>query len=311
MAYLNGMNKSILLFAIFFLSSFAFAASEIDKGTALYIKDQMVPINVESMGEVLDKFHQESPTKNIIFFIHGRARHVDEEWVTIPNLEKIYNAKVVMFHWPSWSSLITRPVDRAQESADELTEAFRGIRKYKEAHPEIFLNKKITLLVHSMGHLIMKEFVEHYYAHDLNLPNGEKLFNNYISAGADIPMNDHASWLSRLDFAGEKYVFMNNHDLVLTLSYILDIKDRNFYLFKLGLGFDTTIMKRKRIKRILDPETTYIDLSKSLKREHRYFESEDAFIIHIFKPLMNGQKFSPDKLGSKISVDQGVYYIKR
>jgi hypothetical protein len=306
---LNFMKKLILCLSILLLNNLAFAASDIDKEVALYIKDKMLPIKVEKMDQILERFHQESPTKNIVFFLHGRARHVEEEWKTLPTLENSYNARVVMFRWPAWSSLITRPVDRALESADEFAEALQGIKRYKEANPDIFHNKKITLLVHSMGHIVMREFVENFHESELNGGNGEKLLDNYVSVGADIGMNDHAAWMSRIDFVQKKFITMNNKDYMLILSYILDLKDRNPYLFKLGLGFNTTIMKKEKIKKILDPDATYIDLSQSLGGDHRYFESKKSFMINLFRPLLNGGDFNPMNIKAKVKLDKGIYYV--
>ncbi len=306
---MNFMKKLILCLSILLLNNLAFAASDIDKEVALYIKDKMLPIKVEKMDQILERFHQESPTKNIVFFLHGRARHVEEEWKTLPTLENSYNARVVMFRWPAWSSLITRPVDRALESADEFAEALQGIKRYKEANPDIFHNKKITLLVHSMGHIVMREFVENFHESELNGGNGEKLLDNYVSVGADIGMNDHAAWMSRIDFVQKKFITMNNKDYMLILSYILDLKDRNPYLFKLGLGFNTTIMKKEKIKKILDPDATYIDLSQSLGGDHRYFESKKSFMINLFRPLLNGGDFNPMNIKAKVKLDKGIYYV--
>jgi Alpha/beta hydrolase of unknown function (DUF900) len=310
MINLKTMSKTILLVLLSLTVQVAFSADDIDKKIALYTKEKMTPIEIDQMDSVLERFQKESPTKNIIFFLHGRARHVEEEWKTLPTLEKNYNAKVVMFRWPAWSSLITRPVDRARESADEFAQALKGIKTYKEAHPEIFTNKKITLLVHSMGHVVMREFVDMYNAHEFNPANGTKLFDNYLSVAPDIGMNDHATWVGRIDFAQRKFITMNNKDIVLILSYILDLKDRNPYLFKLGLGFDTIPVKRDRIQKVLDPDTTYIDLSKHLRSDHRYFESTKPFLLKFFNPLMNGKAFVPESLGVKVKLEQGVYYVK-
>jgi hypothetical protein len=311
MINLKIISKTILFLVLSALLQLTFASEDIDKKVALYTKDKMIPIDVERMEDILKKFHEESPTKNIIFFVHGRARTVKEEWKNLPALEKLYNAKVVMFRWPAWSSVITRPVDRAQESADEFGEALKGLKRYKENHPEIFSTKRMTLFVHSMGHIIIREFIERYNENELNNPNGEKLFDNYLSVAPDIAMDDHASWLSRVDFAKRKFVTMNNKDIMLILSYILDIKDRNPYLFKLGLGFDTIPVKRNRIKKILDNDTVYIDLSRHLGSEHRYFEKSNPFVLKFFYPLINGGEFTPETLGVKVKFDKGIYYIKK
>jgi esterase/lipase superfamily enzyme len=309
------MKNLITLVAIVVsLISFSSRASAKDNGTyeprvGLYTKDEFRLLSTDQIPLIFDKFIAESPEKNIILYIHGRGRDTDSEWKTISYMEEKYAAKVVMFHWPSWSSLITRPVAVAKESAHELDEVIKLIRDYKEAHSDVFAHKKITLLAHSMGNVVVREFVENYYAHDLNNPELGPLFENFVSAGADIGFTDHRPWFEALDFTNKKFVLMNNRDIMLLLSYLLDLKIKEPFLYKLGLGVERFPMKKEKLVKYLDPGTTYIDLSKSLNVDHRYFESTKPLMTRIFKPLLNGENFEPSKVGAKVKREAGISYV--
>jgi hypothetical protein len=295
--------------AFFCLPLSQVSASNYEIGTGIYIQDEYKLTSPNNIPAILDHFEKTSPDKNIIFYIHGRGRDTQDEWRAISNIEKTFDSKVIMFHWPSWKNLITRPVDNAKKAAIVLDESFRQIKDYKDQHPEIFAHKKISLLAHSMGNIVVREYVEKYYNHDLSDKYGDPLFMSFVSAGADVGFTDHRAWLSKLDFAAKKFVTMNNRDLVLLLSYLLDLKIKQPLFYKLGLGVDRFPIKKEVLARYLDPDTTYIDLSRSLNTDHRYFESTKPLMLKIFKPIVNGEDFVPDNLGTKYKKDQNIFYI--
>lgn len=305
------MKKNLLItvLAFFSLTFNTGVAAESDGEIGLYSKEEFTLKSINKVTDILQRFHEESPEKNIIFYIHGRGRDVNEEWRELSKFEKRFDAKIVMFHWPSWISLLVRPVEKARDSADELSEIFQDIKTYKENHPEIFANKKISLLVHSMGHIVLREYIEKYYNHDLNDSYGNPLFSNFISTGADIGLTDHRGWFAAMDFVERKFVTMNNRDLMLILSYLLDLKNKVPFLYKLGLGFDRIPAKKRQIAKYIDKSTTYIDLSRSLDVDHRYFESTKPLMLKIFKPLVNGEDFNPNALDTRVKRESGIFYI--
>mgnify|MGYP005685432441 CR=1 FL=1 len=303
------MKTSIKTLIVALFCTLSLSANAEDPGSVgLYTSGVFALRPVNKINEILNTFHEETPDKNIVLYIHGRGRHVDEEWQMISNLEKVHNVRVVMFHWPSWSSLLTRPVENAKASADELSVVLHGIKTYKEEHPEIFERKKLTLLTHSMGHIVLREYTEKLYARDLNEVYGKPLFDNYISAAADIGLTDHKAWLSRIDFAVHKHVLMNNRDLMLIMSYLLDLKAKQPLLYKLGLGFGKIPSKRRAD--FQDPEAIYIDLSKSLQTDHRYFESDKPIMRKLFTPMLNGEVFAPkDLTKARVKEEDNIFYV--
>ncbi len=257
---------------------------------ALYTSESETPHAISEMGDILEKFTKESPDKNIVFYVHGRNHYMEKEWDKLSVLESSYNVKVVMLHWDAWSSFLSRAVANADLTAEPLAQSFVEIRNFKDTHRDFFAYHSINLLCHSMGNLVLKDFTEKFIDQDqYNLET--PLFENYISASADVPLVDHRLWLSRFNLAKNKNVVMNNRDIVLLLSYVLDLKDKDPFHYRLGLGFDNYPGKRDDIKTKLVPEATYIDLSGVLGSQHGYYMPKTPVMQNVFSKLLNGGKF--------------------
>lgn len=300
----------IALVGILTFSTFQANAKEYVNEIGIYTKDEFILRQPAQTAEIMDQFQKEAPEKNIIIYIHGRGRAIDKKWDTLKDLEDKYNAKMIMFHWQSWSSMTSRPTDKATDAIDELAEVFKQIKEYKEANPEIFRTKKISLLTHSMGNIVLQDYVGKHYKHDLNDPAGRPLFNTWVSVGADVGLTNHKDWVAAIDFAEKKYITMNDGDIVLRASYMLDLKAFKPQHYKLGLGFRDLHLRKKTIAKYTSPDTTYIDLSKSLSREHRYFDSETVLMYRVFNPILNGEDFKPEYLGVKFKqFNENMFYI--
>jgi hypothetical protein len=301
--------NNIVIVILFGLLSSVAMASKYEPRTGLYTKERYELMPTDQLPAIFDRLQKDSPDKNIVLYIHGRGHDTKDEWQSLSRIENDYGSRIIMFHWPSWKNLVTRPVDKAKKAAVELDEVLKQIKDYKDANPEAFANKKISLLVHSMGHVVLREFVEKFYDYDLNDNYGRPLFDSFVSAGADVGFTDHRAWLSKIDFAAKKFVAMNNRDLVLLLSYMLDLKVKKPLGYKLGLGVDRFPIKQEVLAKYLDPQTTYIDLSRSLNTDHRYFESKKPLMLKIFRSIINGEDFVPESLGTKYKKEQNIYYI--
>ena len=303
-------NFQTLLVVLFTVTMFPAMAKEYVDEIGVYTKDEFVLRQPAQTADILDQFHKEDPEKNIIIYVHGRGRAIDEKWAILKGLEETYKARIIMFHWQSWTSMTVRPTDKAAASADELGEVFRQIKDYKEGNPEIFEHKKISLITHSMGNVVLRDFIEKEHRNDLNDFKGRRLFDSWVSVGADEGLTDHKEWVGAIDFADKKYITMNDGDFVLRLSYMLDIKALTPQYYKLGLGFRDLRISKNTIAKYTSPDTTYIDLSKSLSREHRYFEPETALMYKVFNPILNGENFRPQTLGVKYKEFNGnMFYI--
>lgn len=301
------MKKLIIFLCVLYTN---LALAEI----GLYTSESLSSRPVNEMNEILERFVKENPEKNIVFYVHGRNHHVEKEWKKLQVMESTYNVKVVMLHWNAWSSMISRAVAGAEEAAGPLSEAFREIREFKESHMEFFESKKISLLCHSMGNLVLKNFTEKYLAnnqYNLEAP----LFENYLGVSADVPLKDHREWLSKFNLAKNKNIVMNNRDIVLLLSYTLDLTAKNPFQYRLGLGFDNYPGKKDQIKSKLVPDVTYIDLSGVLESQHGYFLPKTKVMKTIFSRLTNGEPFhiaddESSLLKVKLKSENNIVYIK-
>jgi esterase/lipase superfamily enzyme len=283
----------------------------VEAASSLYTKDEFVPLEVNQISHVLKRFHENDPHKNILFYVHGRKKDIEKEWKNLATLEKTFNVKIVMFHWPAWSSTISRPVGAAEDASIEFGDALKEISDYKRQNTEEFIAKRISLLTHSMGNIVVSHYTLNYYASDkLQDDDQSPLFDNFIASAPDVPMLGHKEWLSMVTFAKNRFVMMNNGDAVLRASYLLDIVKGDILSYKLGLGFETFSVRSFFIEKIIDKGSTYIDLSKVLKAEHRHFQANGPWVDKIFHPLFNGIPVDITKAGLDYQLKKGIYYVK-
>ncbi|NOT81006.1 MAG: alpha/beta hydrolase [Bacteriovoracaceae bacterium] len=250
----------------------------------LHVNDIDKAYNVLDAYHLLEEFTNKYPEKNILFYVHGRKKDIEDEKARMAKLEKYYNVKVLMFHWNSYDKFLNRPTKNAEEASLELFEAFQLIRDFKRNHPEFFAERSINLLCHSMGNLVLKYTIEKYFDEF----EQDEIFTNYVGNAPDVPLKDHRTWLSQFKMAQNNYIMMNNQDFVLTFSYLLDVFNKDLFHYRLGLGFENYLGRRDQEKTKLVPFVNYVDLSKVLKKDHGYFAYSDRAITEVFNQILNG-----------------------
>jgi len=275
------MKKVIYLYLLVTATSLLFG---LHAAVTLHITDNPQNYDVLDTYNLLEEFTLKYPDKNILFYVHGRKKDVEDEKERIRKLEKFFNVKVLMFHWNSYDKFLNRPTKNAEEASLQLFEALQMIRDFKNNHTAFFQNRSINLLCHSMGNLVLKYTIEKYFD-DFEQ---EEVFTNYIGNAPDVPLKNHAVWLSRFKMAKRNYIMMNDHDFVLTFSYLLDVFNKDLFQYRLGLGFDGYIGRRDDEKNKLVRQIQYIDFSKVLRLEHGYFAYNDREITEIFRQVLNG-----------------------
>jgi len=296
------INKTLLSTLLYVVFSCSCAFAEVK----LYLSDQFQSYSPEQAFSLFEKMESEDPDKNILIYVHGRGRDVKDEWESLTQLEKNYNVRILMFDWPSWTSTFRRPVKNAEDSSVELFKIFNAVKKFKQDYGK---DKTFTLLCHSMGNVVFSHFIKRYYVSGYHENDGQPLIENFIANAPDVAMRGHAEWLSKVDFVKRRFVLMNNRDFVLLASYILDIKERNPYFYKLGLGFQNLPLSDKKIQKMMDPDTTYIDFSYSLKNEHRYFQNKSEAIQDVLRQLINGEAFYPLMVRGKIKKKNKINFV--
>jgi Alpha/beta hydrolase of unknown function (DUF900) len=121
------------------------------------------------------------------------------------------------------------------------------------------------MLVHSMGNIVFAKFMESYAPGKLN----KGLFDTIILNSADADAKGHDQWVSKIDFANNLYITLNEGDTILSASAKSQGEKR--------LGQKTTTITGKQIP--LAVNAKYVDFSK-IGVNHRYF-------------LKSGQKKQP------------------
>lgn len=237
---------------------------------------QLKSIEIRS---ILEGYLTENPEKDILFYVHGRSRTLEKELRRSIEIEKIHNLKVLMMHWDSWSSTISRPTDHAENAGNELREAINQIREFKEEHATLFKHKKIYILFHSMGNLILKSYAENFYDDSLS----SKIFDAAILNAPDAPYRHHKEWLSKVNLSENQFVLMNKNDAVLNASKLLDISRDNFFDDRIGLGIKFYYHSNK----ILASNVLYFDVTRASGFAHAHFVSKIPEVNKIFRYIFS------------------------
>lgn len=265
--------KNFLLMLCLLFSNALFAE------TALYTTDTLKPKSASDIKSILENFTKNYPERNILFFVHGRAKTFDSEYESSIEMEKEYNVKVIMLRWNSWLSPIQRPVNNAKKASQLLNDSLEEFNNLKINHPDLFANKKLLFLSHSMGNITLKNYIENYN----NSTLAGNLFDSMVLSGADVPFREHDKWLSQVEFTTKLSVIVNQNDIVLKASTMLDFPDLNFRDDRLGLGYG--LDRDGVFSRHSAPNATYIDITKINKIGHRHFLSSREDVRYLYHYL--------------------------
>lgn len=283
------------VFFYFLFSSYAFCGDGIGEN-GFYISKDLTRHDSSEIKDLLEDMLVESPDKNIVFYIHGRSETLKKEWKNINRMEKVYNVRVLMLHWESWNWMLDRPVENTFEAAENLKLALEKINHFKNENLASFKNKKLLMLFHSMGNIVLQNYLVN--SNEIVNPN---LFDSIILNGADTPFSGHRKWLSSLKLSQDIYIVMNNNDNVLLASlahdYVeLDLNTKNDDRLGLGLGLDNFLFMNSR----LSANSLYFDLSKIVGGDHRHYLSSNPDVVELFR-FMFKEKYEkiPLKFKSK------------
>ena len=171
----------------------------------------------------------------------------------IPVLEK-GEVRVLMLWWPGNSGTFSFPSDKARRAAGNLSSLLSQLIVLKKNG--ILADKKMVFITHSMGSIVLEEFLLNHYNNSFNY----KLFDNVILSASASKSKDHSDWLKKLDFARNIFVMINPNDrLLLTL------------IFELGTLFPASALGRKLKRDYVDNPVKYVNLDKLGLSNHRYF----------------------------------------
>lgn len=157
-----------------------------------------------------------SETRPLVIFVHGFGPNPDGEFglYTMNELAKGSNADVLMFNWPSWISLTEFPVLNAAETAGRLSILLEQIARMKTPGG-LLEHRPVSIVAHSLGGEVTRNLA----LAEPDLPAG--ILARYILAVPETALPDHRSWLQKLTFADEVFVFVNSDDPALQVTTLM------------------------------------------------------------------------------------------
>jgi hypothetical protein len=223
--------------------------------------------------------------KNIIIYVHGRAAGCNREPKKslnrlMPDMSTEYNAVVIMFYWPGSADggPLGFPDERAREASYEFAKTLESLQKYKMDNPERLKDVKLSLILHSMGNIVLEEFMKKYDPKSQERLN-EKLFDSVVLSSPAVEAENHYVWLEKVNFTDNLYVTVNNNDLMLLMAGI-------FRNQRLGRSLE----KSGRLAK----NAVYVDFSDT-GVNHDYFvyegQNNNQQIAGFYKTVLNGSRF--------------------
>lgn len=118
-----------------------------------------------------------------------------------------------MFHWgPSSDGILGFPAANAGTAAGDFLQLLRDIEKYNRNHSSSLLKVPFTLLVHSIGSIVLEPILKS------KMKSLGKLFETVVITSSASNGKDHAVWLEHINFSDNIYVMVNQDDPMLGLA---------------------------------------------------------------------------------------------
>jgi len=165
-----------------------------------------------------------------VFYIHGYNQNFKDSLQQANQIQKQYEAAngkdrgvaIVLFSWASnpggW---VLQEYQQAQAialcSQVALDRAFEKMATYFREQPNEACPVSVNLLAHSLGNYLLKGFIE-----SPIFSKETRMFHNILLHQADVDSKDHQDWVNRLRYSRRVYVTVNENDLILGLSDLIN-----------------------------------------------------------------------------------------
>ena len=222
----------------------------------------------------------------IVLYVHGRGNEPkksfqDTMFTSGYVLEKLerQDISVLGYNWQSKIRrlrLCDRPVQSAREAASGLRTLIAELDRHKRAYPQRWGDRRVVLLAHSMGNIVVTEAMQDRDTAELS----GRLFDTIVLSASDEPLQDHAGWHERIP-VGKVYVLSNPSDRFLKRSMSCESADTPP---RLGLtpASDTQAPRSR--------SSTYIEIPAGDR--HRYIsrggQERNPHTCRVVKALLQG-----------------------
>lgn len=259
-------HLGLLAFLIIFVPFYSY-------GQDLYLRTQDTSYSCFELNQVMADILKSADERNILFFIHGRGKHPQKGLAYLPQFEDNFNLRIVMFHWDSWINSISRPEESAKNSGEYLNYCLGQLNEFKNKNKEEFIKRKLFFMVHSMGNIAFRSFLQNYYDQSFKAD----LFDAVVMNAPDLEAKNHELWVDKINFSKKVFITFNGDDFTLTGSRVIDYKDLKFFKGP-RLGANP--------KQYSSKITTYLDFSNLTFGGHEYFlEDRHHPISQIFQDI--------------------------
>lgn len=261
---------------------------------------------VQVLDDVIQQITSEDDYDNLILFVHGRGKHPCHafEKRLLSDLESDYSARIIMFHWPSWEGILKFPQENARNAANDFGRVIRAISEYRKKHKRFIKDINFTLLTHSMGSIVLEEFI-------LN-EGGDALtdvFETLVVNGSASSGKTHAAWVDKTNLSEHIYITVNRHDPTLGKAEIHEewrLEDGSLRM----LG--KALTGKNGEEYALAENAKYIDLTMSPLRHvyylHRYLKKSPA-AKEFFTKTLNGFPAKLDKAHGVMMIQRDRIYV--
>lgn len=187
-----------------------------------------VPSRTEFM-DLRDRLIKEN--RNCVFYVHGYNKTFKESLEQSWEIHEHYGVEVIGFSWPSDPAGITgldyRKAQRVAEiSAPALDCIFEKMGRYfrecwiRDPGGSERCRSSFNLVIHSLGNYLFRNFIE-----SAGFTGETRFFDNIVLQQADVDNPSHQTWVNKLRFAKRIYVTINERDVVLAASDVIN-RDR-------------------------------------------------------------------------------------
>ena len=247
--------------------------------------------------------HANDNNKTFLLYIHGRAKVSEDSEVddgepyksineVIPVLEQ-GPVRVLMLWWPGDSGTFSFPSDKARIAAGNLSSLLSQLIVLKKNG--ILAQKKMVFITHSMGSIVLEEFLLNHYNNSFNY----KLFDNVILSASASKSKDHSDWLKKLDFARNIFVMINPNDRLL-LALVLELG---------GLLPASALGRKLKRDYVNKSAFKYVNLDKLGFNNHRYFIGNiNPNLTTFFQQVYRGEDVTFDN--AHFVLDDHQYFMK-
>jgi len=183
------------------------------------------PVSRVVFMEIIKQARADPKTKNWVLFVHGFNQSLEK------NLNKCleiasYGVNVATFSWPSnpgpqelWKKLkeYKRARKNARRSVLALERTLEKLTGYMDEFASGECPINVSLVIHSLGNYLFENFVR---SADFNRET--RVFSNVLLHQADVDHRNHHEWVERVSDHVRVYVTINEHDIVLDASDIVN-----------------------------------------------------------------------------------------